>query len=162
MYAPPQARDATASYRRWAGVLTWTAVVVAALMAVALVVSIVFLVWADQDTRNAACGYLALVLWVGIAAGVPVYGAKAKKDNLEVSVERVVAGTSDDLSVLKDAAQYQGRTPYYVHYRVTKTDADDVSGPSFDVTADGDLLTRLNIMSAFPQPIVGADGKLSY
>ncbi|MGW6862203.1 hypothetical protein [Streptomyces xanthophaeus] len=90
------------------------------------------------------------------------YGAKAKKDNLEVSVERVVAGTSDDLSVLKDAAQYQGRTPYYVHYRVTKTDAGDVNGPSFDVTADGDLLTRLNIMSSFPQPIVGADGKLSY
>lgn len=90
------------------------------------------------------------------------YGAKAKKDNLEVSVERVVAGTADDLSVLKDAAQYQGRTPYYVHYRVTKTDAGDVSGPSFDVTADGDLLTRLNIMSSFPQPVVGADGKLSY
>ncbi len=72
VYAPPQAREVTASYRRWAGVLTWTAVVVAALMAVALVVSIVFLVWADQDTRNAAYGYLALVLWVGIAAGVPV------------------------------------------------------------------------------------------
>lgn len=34
--------------------------------------SIVFLVWADQDTRNAAYGYLALVLRVGIAAGVPV------------------------------------------------------------------------------------------
>lgn len=72
VYAPPQAPEVTASYRRWAGVLTWTAVVVAALMAVALVMSIVFLVWADQDTRNAAYGYLALVLWVGIAAGVPV------------------------------------------------------------------------------------------
>ncbi len=77
VYAPPQAREVTASYRRWAGVLTWTAVVVAALMAVALVVSIVFLVWADQDTRNAAYGYLALVLWVGIAAGVPVLIAVA-------------------------------------------------------------------------------------
>ncbi|MGA4979861.1 hypothetical protein [Streptomyces cinereoruber] len=90
------------------------------------------------------------------------YGAKAKKDNLEVSVLRVVAGTSGDLSVLKEAAKYQGRTPYYVHYRVTKTDAGDVNGPSFDVTADGALLTQLNIMSAFPEPIVGTDGKLSY
>ncbi|WP_257138902.1 hypothetical protein [Streptomyces sp. rh34] len=71
-YAPPQAREVTASYRRWTGVLTWTAIVVAALMAVMLVMSIVFLVWADQDTRNAAYGYLALVLWVGIAAGAPV------------------------------------------------------------------------------------------
>ncbi|MCX4508420.1 hypothetical protein [Streptomyces anulatus] len=62
----------TASYRRWTVVITWAAVVVAVLMAFALVMSIVFLVWADQDTRNAAYGYLALVLWVGIAAGVPV------------------------------------------------------------------------------------------
>ncbi|MFI8369978.1 hypothetical protein [Streptomyces sp. NPDC085466] len=90
------------------------------------------------------------------------YGAAAKKDNLEVSVLRVVAGDSGDLSVLKDAAQYQGRTPYYVHYRVTKTDTGEVSGPSFDVTADGALLTRLNIMSPFPEPIVGPDGKLVY
>ncbi|MGQ4716209.1 hypothetical protein ACUN22_21260 [Streptomyces anulatus] len=72
VYAPPRAREVTASYRRWAVAVTWAAVVVAALMAFALVMSIVFLVWADQDTRNAAYGYLALVLWVGIAAGVPV------------------------------------------------------------------------------------------
>ncbi|MGW5928641.1 hypothetical protein ACWF2L_20685 [Streptomyces anulatus] len=72
VYGPPQAREVTASYRRWTVVVTWAAVVVAVLMAFALVMSIVFLVWADQDTRNAAYGYLALVLWVGIAAGVPV------------------------------------------------------------------------------------------
>lgn len=90
------------------------------------------------------------------------FGDKAKKDNLEVSVVRVDAGTSGDLSMLEDAAQYQGRTPYYVHYRVTKTEAGDVNGPSFDVTADGDLLTRLNIRSAFPNPVVGEDGQLSY
>ncbi|MFD5648990.1 hypothetical protein [Streptomyces sp. NPDC127039] len=90
------------------------------------------------------------------------FGDKAEKDNLEVSVVRVDAGTSGDLSVLEDAAKYQGRTPYYVHYRVTKTEAGDVDGPSFDVTADGDLLTRLNIMSAFPKPVVGEDGQLSY
>ncbi|MFH8402147.1 hypothetical protein ACH4E9_32565 [Streptomyces anulatus] len=75
VYAPPRAREVTASYRRWTVVITWAAVVVAVLMAFALVMSIVFLVWADQDTRNAAYGYLALVLWVGIAAGVPVLTA---------------------------------------------------------------------------------------
>lgn len=90
------------------------------------------------------------------------YGDKATKDNLEVSVLRVDTGSENDLSVLKDAAEYQGRTPYYVHYRVTKTESGDVDGPSFDVTADGDLLTRLNIMSAFPEPVVGEDGQLSY
>ncbi|MFC7219484.1 hypothetical protein ACFQLX_15080 [Streptomyces polyrhachis] len=90
------------------------------------------------------------------------YGDPAKKDNLEVSVLRVDAGTSADLSGLKDADQYQGRTPYYVHYRVTKTEAGSVRGPSFDLTADSGLLTRLNIMSAFPEPVVGEDGQLTY
>lgn len=71
-YAPPPAREVTASYRLWTGILTWTAVVVATLMAVALVVSVVLLVRADQDTRNAAYGYLALVLWAAIAAAIPV------------------------------------------------------------------------------------------
>ncbi|MFE7141300.1 hypothetical protein ACFVAG_26450 [Streptomyces sp. NPDC057644] len=76
-FAPPQPREVTAGYRRQAGILTWSAIVVAFLMGVALVVSVVFLVRADQDTRNAAYGYLALVLWVGIAAAVPVLLALA-------------------------------------------------------------------------------------
>lgn len=76
-FVQPQPREITADYRRRAGILTWSAVVVGALMAVALVVSVVFLVRADQDTRNAAYGYLALVLWVGIAAGIPVLLALA-------------------------------------------------------------------------------------
>ncbi|MFF2225993.1 hypothetical protein ACFVV7_22060 [Streptomyces globisporus] len=76
-FVPPQPGEITAAYRRRAGLLTWSAIVVGALMAVALVVSVVFLVRADQDTRNAAYGYLALVLWVGIAAAVPVLLALA-------------------------------------------------------------------------------------
>ncbi|MGW5639867.1 hypothetical protein, partial [Streptomyces sp. NPDC003832] len=59
-------------------------------------------------------------------------------------------------------AREQFLTPYYVHYRVTKTEAGEVTGPSFDVTSDGGLLTRLNIMSGFPEPTVDADGQLSY
>ncbi|MDX3737728.1 MULTISPECIES: hypothetical protein [Streptomyces] len=76
-FAPPQPSEVTAGYRRWAGVLTWSAIVVGALMAVAFVVSVVLLVRADQDTRNAAYGYLALFLWFGIAAAVPVLLALA-------------------------------------------------------------------------------------
>lgn len=76
-FVQPQDREITPGYRRRASILTRAAVVQGALMAVALVVSIVFLIRADQDTRNAAYGYLALVLWVGIAAGVPVLLALA-------------------------------------------------------------------------------------
>ncbi len=70
-------REVTADYRRKAAILTWSAIVVGVLMAVALVVSVIFLIRADQDTRNAAYGYLALVLWVGIAAAAPVLLALA-------------------------------------------------------------------------------------
>ncbi|MGQ4729695.1 hypothetical protein ACUN3E_18740 [Streptomyces sp. Ju416(a)] len=76
-FVQPRPREVTADYRRKAAILTWSAIVVGALMAVALVVSVIFLIRADQDTRDAAYGYLALVLWVGIAAAVPVLLALA-------------------------------------------------------------------------------------
>ncbi|MFJ4467289.1 hypothetical protein ACIP2X_07210 [Streptomyces sp. NPDC089424] len=41
-------------------------------MAVAFVASIVFLVKADADVDNAVYGYLAVFLWFGIAAAIPV------------------------------------------------------------------------------------------
>jgi hypothetical protein len=41
-------------------------------MAIALVASIVLLVKADADVDNAAYGYLAILLWVGIAAAIPM------------------------------------------------------------------------------------------
>ncbi|TLS46972.1 hypothetical protein FE633_07400 [Streptomyces montanus] len=41
-------------------------------MAVAFVASIVLLVKADADVDNAAYGYLAIFLWFGIAAAIPV------------------------------------------------------------------------------------------
>lgn len=76
-YPPPQARPVSAGYRRWASILIWLAVIIAVFMVVAFVVSIVFLVEADKDTRKAALGYLAIVLWVGIAAAIPVLLAVA-------------------------------------------------------------------------------------
>ncbi|RAY13475.1 hypothetical protein DPM19_20685 [Actinomadura craniellae] len=76
-YAPPQAPAVSAGYRRWAGVLLGLAIIIAVLMVVAFVVSIVLLALADADTRNAAYGYLAIVLWVGIAAAIPVLLAVA-------------------------------------------------------------------------------------
>lgn len=41
-------------------------------MTVAFVASIAFLVRADADVNDAAHGYLALFLWFGIAAAMPV------------------------------------------------------------------------------------------
>jgi negative regulator of sigma E activity len=70
--ALPQQAGTTASYRRWANVLVWIAAVVAVLAVAAAVLSVVFLVQADADTSNAALGYLAIVLWVGIMAAIPV------------------------------------------------------------------------------------------
>ncbi|WP_243740677.1 hypothetical protein [Streptomyces sp. 8K308] len=46
-------------------------------MVVAFVVSLVLLALADVDDRKAAYGYLALVLWVMIAAAIPVLLAVA-------------------------------------------------------------------------------------
>ncbi|WP_415952695.1 hypothetical protein [Streptomyces sp. KLOTTS4A1] len=109
-----------------------------------------------------AAGVLAFVL-VGCSGTEELsYGDTAEKDNLEVTVVRVDAGTPGDLSVLEDADKYRDRTPYYVRFRVTKSESGDVEGPSFDVMADGDRLTRLNIMSALPKPVVGEDGQLRY
>ena len=71
-YGPPQFHEVSAGYRRWARVLLRLAITVAALMAVAFVASIVFLVKADADVDNAAYGYLALFLWFGIAVATPV------------------------------------------------------------------------------------------
>lgn len=69
---PQQGRGTSAAYRRWANVLVWIAAAVAVLMVVAAVLSVVFLVRADADVDNAALGYLAIVLWVGILAAIPV------------------------------------------------------------------------------------------
>jgi heme/copper-type cytochrome/quinol oxidase subunit 2 len=71
-YVPPQAREISVTYRRWANILVWAAAVIALFVVVASVLSVVFLVQADADSSNAALGYLAIVLWVGIFAAIPV------------------------------------------------------------------------------------------
>ncbi|MFG2588154.1 hypothetical protein [Streptomyces sp. NPDC048438] len=70
-YVPPQAPAASDAYRRWADVLVRIAALIAFLMAAAFVASLVLLVRADADTQNAAYGYLAVVLWAGIALAIP-------------------------------------------------------------------------------------------
>ncbi|MEU1468378.1 hypothetical protein ABZ434_09165 [Streptomyces sp. NPDC005761] len=72
MYAPPQARPVTGSYRRWAGILVLLAALITLLMAVALVLSFVLLAQADANAAKAAHGYGAIFLWFGIAAAAPV------------------------------------------------------------------------------------------
>ncbi|MGY0488930.1 hypothetical protein [Streptomyces sp. WG-D5] len=72
MPGPPPAARFGASYRRWARILLGLAIVVASLVLVALVASFVLLAKADADVNDAAYGYLALFLWFGIAAAIPL------------------------------------------------------------------------------------------
>lgn len=76
-YAPRQARGVSASYRRWASILIWLATIIAVLVVVAFVASLVLLAQADADDKNAAYGYLAIFLWFGIVAAIPVLLATA-------------------------------------------------------------------------------------
>ncbi|MFC8827713.1 hypothetical protein ACFT9I_20500 [Streptomyces sp. NPDC057137] len=78
-YAPPQAPGVSAGYRRWAGILIWLAIIIAVLVVVAFVVSLVLLAQADADADagKGAYGYLAIFLWFGIAAAIPVLLAVA-------------------------------------------------------------------------------------
>jgi hypothetical protein len=71
-YTPPQVREISVTYRRWANILVWGAAVIALFVVVASVVSVVFLAQADADSSKSALGYLAIVLWVAIMAAVPV------------------------------------------------------------------------------------------
>ncbi|MGA5873814.1 hypothetical protein [Streptomyces cinereoruber] len=90
------------------------------------------------------------------------YGEKATGKDIDVTVLRVEAGSSGDLAALEDASRYAGRTPYYLHYRVTKNKDGAVKGPSFDVGDGKKRLTLLNILPAFPTPTVGQDGDFTY
>jgi heme/copper-type cytochrome/quinol oxidase subunit 2 len=71
-YASPQAREVSVTYRRWANILVWAAALIVVFVVVAAVVSVVFLAQADADSSKSALGYLAIVLWVGIMAAIPV------------------------------------------------------------------------------------------
>jgi len=71
-YTPPQVREISVTYRRWANILVWAAAVIALFVVAASVTSVVFLVQADADSSKSALGYLAIVLWVGIFAAIPV------------------------------------------------------------------------------------------
>ncbi|MGI5193004.1 hypothetical protein ACQEVY_05040 [Streptomyces sp. CA-288835] len=71
-YGPPQIQEVSARYRRWAGILLWLSIALAGLMVVAFVASFFLLVKADAHVDNAVYGYLAIFLWFGITAAVPV------------------------------------------------------------------------------------------
>ncbi|MEU1782966.1 hypothetical protein ABZ545_26305 [Streptomyces abikoensis] len=83
----------------------------------------------------------------GETASLPGY----KDTKLDVTVERLEQGSSSDLSVLKDASKYAGRTPYYLRYKLTKTEAGTSGGAStYFSVADGNKkrLTKLTILGA--------------
>jgi hypothetical protein len=90
------------------------------------------------------------------------YGEAAEGEGLEVTVLRVERGNAADLAMLQDADEYTDRTPFYVHYRVTKTTDDTVEGIDLDTRGDEGRLTLLNIMPSFPSPTVDENGDISY
>lgn len=74
-YVPPQVPAVSAGYRRWANILVWVAAVIAALVVLGFVASIVLLVQADAgggSGGSGALGYLAIFIWFGIVAAIPV------------------------------------------------------------------------------------------
>jgi hypothetical protein len=68
--APP--RPISAGYQRWATILVWIAVIMLAFVVVALVASFVLLGLANASSDAAAYGYLAIFLWLAVAAVFPV------------------------------------------------------------------------------------------
>ena len=74
-YVAPQAPAVSAGYGRWANILVWVAAVIAALVVVGFVASFVLLAQADAgggSGGSGALGYLAIFIWFGIVAAIPV------------------------------------------------------------------------------------------
>ncbi|MFE7114311.1 hypothetical protein ACFU99_02655 [Streptomyces sp. NPDC057654] len=83
------------------------------------------------------------------------FGTEATVDgdrtgSVGVTVLRVEKGSHADLSGLKDASQYHGKTPYYLHYKLTKTAEgnDDDEASHFKVAKDGKKLTELLVLTS--------------
>ncbi len=68
-----------------------------------------------------------------------------------VTVVRVEKGSNADLSGLKDASKYSGKTPYYLHYKLTKTAEgnDNDESSHFEVSKGGKRLTELLVLTSF-------------
>ncbi|WP_030205784.1 hypothetical protein [Streptomyces bikiniensis] len=112
--------------------------------------------------KHAALIALSTVLLTACSSGQELsYGGKATGEDLEVTVLRVEQGGADDLSVLRNPERYAGRTPYYVHYRVTKTTDGAAEWPDLDVSGDEGRLTHLSIRPGFPTPTVDANGDVT-
>ncbi|MFH8789123.1 hypothetical protein [Streptomyces roseoverticillatus] len=65
-----------------------------------------------------------------------------------VTVIRIDQGSDADLSALKDASKYTGKTPYYLHFKLTKTAEgnDDDETSRFDVSDGKRQLTELLVL----------------
>ncbi|MEV4925027.1 hypothetical protein [Streptomyces roseoverticillatus] len=66
-----------------------------------------------------------------------------------VTVVQVEKGSNADLSGLKDASEYADKTPYYVHFKLTKTAEgnDDDTSSHFEVYDGGKQLTELMVLT---------------
>ncbi|MEV4504651.1 hypothetical protein [Streptomyces klenkii] len=67
-----------------------------------------------------------------------------------VTVVQVEKGSNADLSGLKDASKYADKTPYYVHFKLTKTAEgnDDDTTSHFEVYDGGKQLAELLVLPA--------------
>ncbi|MEU8550920.1 hypothetical protein AB0C81_28720 [Streptomyces roseoverticillatus] len=65
-----------------------------------------------------------------------------------VTVIQVEKGSNADLSGLKDASKYADKTPYYVHFKLTKTAEgnDDDTSSQFEVYDGQKQLTQLLVL----------------
>lgn len=73
-----------------------------------------------------------------------------KRGTIGVTVVRVEKGSHGDLSGLEDPSKYADKTPYYVHYKLTKTaegNGDDVAD-QFEVYEGGNRLTELIVFTS--------------
>ncbi|UQI45925.1 hypothetical protein M1P56_16960 [Streptomyces sp. HU2014] len=84
------------------------------------------------------------------------FGEKAivegeKSGTVGVTVERVEKGSTADLAGLENPQKYEGKTPFYVRFTLTKTaegNGNDASS-QFEVSQDGKRLTRLMVFPSF-------------
>ncbi|WP_144592417.1 hypothetical protein [Amycolatopsis rhizosphaerae] len=77
-----------------------------------------------------------------------------------VTVVGIEAGGNSDLSELSNPSKYAGETPYYLHYRLTKTDLVE-STTDFVVTDGKNELTHLTVMGSL-DATADPDHPLSY
>ncbi|MFD7233726.1 hypothetical protein ACFWAT_00260 [Streptomyces syringium] len=74
-----------------------------------------------------------------------------RSGSVGVTVVRVEEGSNADLSGLENPSKYEGKTPFYVRFKLTKTAEgnDNDESSHFEVSKDGKRLTELMVFTSF-------------